>query len=113
MKYFHIASFENVAKITMSGLLANEDGQIFLFENESFSVNGVVNSVADCIAHTQVFLPEYVILEIDSKGLNVELIKDNVGEFSARWQWIANQPLIEKKYIKLVGRFKTKYKTFF
>nr|HAD51279.1 hypothetical protein [Algoriphagus sp.] len=79
-------------------------------ENVAFKVNDVVNKVSDHIAVNQVYLDEYAILEIDSKGFKTELIQDNVGEFSARWQWILEQDSIDPEYIELHGIAEANYK---
>lgn len=113
LKYYHITEIELIDSILKEGLKANEDGEIFLFENKSIRVNNVVNTVADCIAMNQIFLDEYVMFEIDSKGISLELINDNVGELSHKQQWIAIQPLIEPNYISVFGIYKTGYKNFY
>jgi len=112
MKYYHITERDIalVDKILEEGLKADDEGQIFLFENLQFKINDVVNKVSDHIAKNQVFLDEYAILEIDSKGFNSELIQDNVGEFTSRWQWILQQELIEPEFISFYGVAETNYK---
>jgi|688.fasta_scaffold953186_1 hypothetical protein len=114
MKYYHITK-KNLAKsILIDGLRANEEGHIFLFENKSIQdpKTGVTNTVADCIAENQIYLNEYAMLEIDDKGIDVELINDSVGEISSRCQWIAIQPIIKSDHINLFGIFKSSYKPF-
>jgi len=113
MKYYHITDIKNLPTILKEGLEANEDGDIFVFENKSIVCNSVVNTVADCIAHNQIFLDEYVMLEIHLEGINSEVINDNVGELSSSLQWIIKQPLIKAKYVEFFGVFKTKYKPFY
>ena len=112
MKYYHITAKKNLSTILKEGLKANEEGEIFLFENKSIVANSVVNTVADCIAHNQVFLDEYVMLEIANEGITSELINDNVGEISSSVQWIAKQPLIEVKYLEFYGSYVTGFKPF-
>lgn len=120
-KYYHITAKENLQAIIDSGIRANEDGEIFLFENETIFYTGIAEdtkgkkvlgrckiAIADKIAADQIFLKEYVMLEIDSKGLNLALVKDEVAEFSAGRQWIARQPIIYPKYISLFGYYVTK-----
>ena len=113
MKYYHITAKENLPKILKEGLKANEEGEIFLFENKSIRVNSVVNTVADCIAHNQVFLEQYVMFEIANEGITSELINDNVGELTSSLQWIAKQPLIELKHLEFYGYYVTGYKLFY
>jgi hypothetical protein len=109
MNYYHITTEETAKIILTEGLKANEDGMIFLFENKSVKFNNIINTVADCIARNQIFLETYVMLEIDVKGVILPLIPDNVSELSAKVQWIANQPLIEPKYITFFGLYKTDF----
>ncbi len=112
MKYYHISKPDKktIISILSNGLKANEDGEIFLFENKSISFYGTKNYVADQIAQNQVFLKKYSMFEIDSEGLNIEVINDNVGEFSSQCQWIARQPVIEAKHINFFGVFKTNFR---
>jgi hypothetical protein len=112
MKYYHISKPDKktIISILSNGLKANEDGEIFLFENKSISIFGIKNYVADQIAQNQVFLKKYSMFEIDSEGLNIEAINDNVAEVSSQYQWIARQPVIEAKHINFFGVFKTNFK---
>ena len=112
MKYYHITDKKNLSTILKEGLKANEEGDIFIFENKSIVFNSVVNTVADCIAHNQIFLDEYVMIEIAFEGITSEVINDNVAELSSALQWIVRQPLIEPKYLSLYGKYKTAYKPF-
>ena len=115
MKYYHITNTDakTIVSILENGIRCNSDGEIFVFENKSLGLNNVVNTVADLIANNQIFLKEYVMFEIDAKGFNTELINDNVAEFASAQQWYIKQPFIDKKYIKIYGKFKTNYKDFF
>lgn len=112
--YYHITENkpETIASILKEGLKADTEGCIFLFENISLIHNDVKNTIADLIAENQIFLPEYVMFEIDPKGITGELLNDNVAEFSSKWQWIVKQPKIEAKYLNLFGIYKTEYKPF-
>lgn len=113
MRFYHITNKENAKKIISEGLKANEDGQIFLFENKSIQANNVINCVSDCIAKRQLFFTEYIMFEVDSLGFETELIRDNVGELSAEYQWILNQSFVSPDYVSYYGKFKTEYKPFF
>jgi hypothetical protein len=115
MKYYHIVKFDRkiIASILKDGLKANEDGEIFLFENKSIQINGVKNFISDHIACNQIFVDEYVMFEIDSEGFNTDLIPDNVAEFAAKWQWILKQHIIEPRFIEIFGKYKTKFKNFY
>lgn len=112
MKYYHITDRDNLSTILKEGLKANEEGNIFLFENKSIVINSVENTVADLIAYNQIFLEEYVMLEIDLNGITSEIINDNVGELSSSMQWIINQPLVKPEHIKSLGVYKTEFKPF-
>lgn len=112
MKYYHITrnSEKIISSILSEGLKDNEEGDIFLFENKSFGINGIINNVADHIAANQIFLNKYVMFEVDTDGINGDLIPDRVADYSAKFQWIAKQPIIEAKHINIFGIFKTEYK---
>lgn len=114
-KYYHITrkSKETIKSIQSNGLTCDEDGNIFLFENKSIGHDGVINTIADCVAQGQIFLDEYVMFEIDSKGITAELIPDEVAEFGAKFQWIAKQPKIDYKYINIFGTYKNEFKPFY
>lgn len=112
--YYHITTEENAKKILKEGLKANcggfnsplsEEGYIYLFENKSYRnlISGEVIAVADAIAKNQLFLDEYVMLEIDERGIDVEVEKDDVGEFASFAEWKVKQPIIDKKYINVFG----------
>jgi len=112
--YYHITTSENAKKILKEGLKANcdgfnsplsEEGYIYLFENKSYKhpITQEVIAVADAIAKNQLFLNEYVMLEIDERGIDVEVEKDDVGEFAAFAEWKVKQPIIDKKYINVFG----------
>lgn len=113
IKYYHITDKKNLSTILREGLKANDEGDIFLFENKSVVVNSVVNTVADCIAHNQVFLSEYVMLEIANEGIKSELINDNAGEITSPLQWIVKQPLIEAIYLNFYEFYVTEFKPFY
>ena len=117
-KYYHITSIDNVSSILENGLLANANGEIFLFENVSIVTYGVANNskgkrvfgkikryVADSIAINQVFLEDYAMFEIDEKGINEALINDNVADCTSKFQWIAKQSVIKPQYIDFWGIF--------
>jgi hypothetical protein len=112
MKYYHITknNKKTIDSILKKGLLCNEYGDIFLFENLSFIANGVKNYVSDHIACNQLFLKTYSMFEIDSEGITTELISDNVAELCWKQQWIVHQPFISPCYINLFGKYKTNYK---
>ena len=112
--YYHITENDDkiINSILSNGLTCDEEGNIFLFENKSIKGYDVVNTVADCIANNQIFVKEYAMFEIDSKGITSELIQDEVAELTYKLQWIAKQQKIESKYIDLFNIYKTSYKVF-
>jgi len=114
MYYYHITDVKTAFTILKKGLKANEEGDIFLFENVSFTwgSQGIRNTVADSIAENQIFLKEYAILRVNSKGITGEVINDNVGELSSPFQWIVKQPLIEAKYLKFIKVCINNYRPF-
>lgn len=114
-KYYHITkkNVNTIKSILSNGLICDEEGYIFLFENKSIEINGVINTIADIIAAEQLFLDVYVMFEIDSKGIISELIPDNVAEYSSKFQWIAKQPKIDCKYINIFGGYKNEFKPFY
>lgn len=109
--YYHITDPKNVKNIIKEGLIANEDGDIFLFENKSIGTpigegKMKIICVADHIARNQVFLEKYAMFEISADGIEGDLIKDNVCEITAELQWIVKQQRIAPEYIKPFGLFK-------
>lgn len=115
MKYYHITKNDlaTIQSILKNGLRCNSEGEIFVFENKRIVLNGITNTVADIIAQNQVFLNEYVMFEIDKKGIISKIKNDNVGEISSGQQWYFKQPFINKKYIQIYGEFKNQYKNFY
>lgn len=117
-KLFHITSIDRLGSILNDGLVANyggevnsglsEDGYIYLFENKSYvdPITGDIRYVADDIALNQLFLDDYIMLEIDTDGINVEIEHDNVGELSSFAQWKVKQDKIDTDYINIFGRYK-------
>lgn len=87
-KLYHITYSNNAYSIIHNGLKANENGDVFLFDNKSVKKIYFKDyvSVADIIAVEQLFIDEYVMLEVDVSGL--ELLTDDVGELTASLQYI-------------------------
>lgn len=101
MKYYHITSVENINSILKDGLIANDNGEIFIFQFARIKQNGVVNFVDDCIAYNQLFFDRFARIEIDPIGISGELVPDNVAESTSQVQWIVNQDKIHPKYLRL------------
>ena len=115
-KLYHITTSERVKSILSDGLIANygesvnsgvsEEGYIYLFENKSYihPLFGNAVYVADDIAMNQLFINgKYVMLEIDTDGINGELEHDDVAEFASFAQWKVKQDKIDKQYINVFG----------
>lgn len=108
-KYYHITSIENHLPILLGGIESNEDGEIFLFDTWEIrnTVNDRIALVCDFIALNQVGLfDEILIIEVNPKGIKVDPIPDNVGEMTAKFQWIVKQQKIYPSYCKVIGRRK-------
>lgn len=117
-KLYHITTPDNLVSIMENGLVANgngevnsglsEDGYIYLFENKSYRhpITGQVISVADDIALNELFITDYVMLEIDVEGIKGEIEHDNVAELSAFAQWKVKQDKIGKEHIDIYGVYK-------
>lgn len=111
--YYHITEVKNKKSILKNGLKCNEDEEIYLFENKSICWNGVVNTIANCIAKNQIFLDDFIMFEINPIAFETILIPDEVGEFSAKYQWILKQKSIKPIYINFCGKYRTDYKNFY
>lgn len=117
--YYHISDIKNIDSIIEKGLLADEDGNIFLFINESIDEPGIARnkqgklcmgmkrrSVSDDIALNQLFLKEYALFEISAKGIEGKLKNDNVEELASVYHRIARQQQIKPEFIKFCGIYK-------
>lgn len=112
--YYHITPYSKKTHLSIlaNGLNCDNEGHIFLFENVSLKIGSVKNDVCDMIAANQLGIKKYLMYEIAPEGIETELIPDNVGELSAKHQWIAKQPTIKPEHINLFGIFKTNYNPF-
>ena len=95
---YHLTPHENEAAILRDGIVANEDGEIFLFTDML---------VADTIAGDQVITKRYVVFQIDRKGVTSRLRPDKVAEFSRGYHRIVKQDCIKPEFLTLVGVFDT------
>ena len=105
MKYYHITKKENAVSIAFNGLTSNENGEIFLFSDWTLTTrrNNKTVLICDLIARNQLFLDEFIIYEINPKGIKGEIKPDNVAELTSKFQWIITQDNIPKSYVKLLG----------
>ena len=117
MKYYHITDVKNFDSILSNGLLANDEGNIYLFENKSIVGYGigydgagklgygkVQQYISDKIATSQLGLTEFAMFEISDLDCE-QLINDDVAESSAACQWILHAQKIEPSHISLFGIF--------
>lgn len=103
-KLYHITNVKNVGSILDKGLMANEDGDIYLFDNVSVMwIDGSMICVADHIAKNQIFTDRYAMFEIDTKGIKYPIEQDLCAEWTTKQQYIVKQKVINKKYINLFG----------
>ncbi|MPL56807.1 hypothetical protein SDC9_02297 [bioreactor metagenome] len=91
--YYHICSTDNAEKISQEGLVCDDEGHIFVFDNLS---------IADSLNNNQLGHPKFSIIQIDSKGIFTELVLDNVSEFTASSQYICKQNKIESNYLTII-----------
>lgn len=113
MKYYHITKKENWLSINLFGLKSNEDGEIFLFSDWTLTErrNKKTVLICDLIARNQLFLDEFIIYEINPKGIKGEIEPDNVAELTSKSQWVITQDKISKSYVKLIGERSTDIKS--
>lgn len=115
--YYHVTKKENLQSILNEGLKANEDGDIFLFINSTvYNPYGCIidrdkkeaklgvtkQTVADLICFYQICeFDKCVMLKIDSRGIDSELVEDVVAEKPSylHKQWIAKQAVIQPKWL--------------
>lgn len=88
MKYYHITKKENAVSIAFQGLTSNENGEIFLFSDWTLTTRRSKKTVfiCDLIARNQVFLNDFIIYEINPKGIKGKIENDNVAELTAKYQ---------------------------
>ena len=105
-KYYHLTAPENAQSIAEKGICANENGQIFLFENKELEADGILMRVSDSISYNQVFIDSYDIWEVSSIGIKGSLEQDLVGEITAKYQFVLHQPSIKSAACRLIRRRK-------
>lgn len=129
MYYCHATAMGNLDSIIKNGIKANEFGEIFLYEDKAIVLPAMlawknikplkrdgdkaVFYVGDSIARNQIFIPgeQYVNFLIPAEEITAELERDNVGEFTARQQWIARQSVINPMAYEIRTMGKAKAKT--
>lgn len=91
-RLFHISPVENLESIKEKGLLLNDDGELFLFDETDvkYFMFGTFK-VSELIACNQLGLKDYIVVEVevDDKGL----IGDDVAEITRDYQYISYEPI--------------------
>ena len=105
-KYYHLTAPENSQSILESGIRANKDGEIFLFENKLWEADGISMWVSDSIAYNQVFIDSYDVWEVSSRGINGKFEQDLVREITYKQQFVLHQPIVKPNACRLVRRKK-------
>jgi hypothetical protein len=99
-RLYHISPIENLDSIKEKGLLLNDDGELFLYDETDikYYMFGTFK-VSELIAWNQLFLKDYIVVEVevDDKGL----IGDAVAEVTRDYQYISYNP-IEPSQIKSI-----------
>ena len=97
--YFHITVPDAWEEIQSNGLICDDEGYIFLL-NTDFP------AVVNYVAFNQILFKygDYILLEVDYKGINKPLIRDKVAEAPAYLghQWILKQERISKRHLKFI-----------
>ncbi len=98
LDYFHLTRSENCDKIIKEGIKADKEGNIFVFTDMI---------VANEIAKHQVFTEQYVVFEIDRKGITGKIKKDNVAELTRSYHRIIKQDHIKPEYVNFSDGYDT------
>lgn len=88
-RLFHISPVENLESIKEKGLLLNDDGELFLFDETDFKYYKFGTfKVSELIACNQLGLKDYIVVEVevDDKAL----IGDAVAECTRDYQYISH-----------------------
>lgn len=115
-KYYHLTPVENIDSITEKGLLSNDNGDIYLFENTFIQELGwgttddgkydfgvVRQFLSDHIAASQLCLKEYALFEVDGKGITAKLEHDY-----SNGTWVVRQNVISPRHIAFMRIQKTR-----
>lgn len=97
--YYHIAGIENKQSIMENGLIAGEDGYIYLLHGEKAMIDEMISKY---VALFQLGMENFSLFKVSEKGFNTSVEIDNVGELFARHQFRIKQN-IEKKYIRFLS----------
>lgn len=91
-RLFHLSPIDNLDSIKEKGLLLNEDGELFLLDEAiiKYYMFGEFK-VSELIAWNQLFLEEYLMIEVEVEIDNLEM--DNVAEITRDYQYISYEPI--------------------
>lgn len=91
-RLFHISPVENLESIKEKGLLLNDDGELFLFDETDFKYYKFGTfKVSELIAWNQLFLKDYIVVEVEVEM--DDLIGDDVAECTRDYQYISHNPI--------------------
>jgi hypothetical protein len=101
--YWHITGPDSAERIMKEGINADEEGYIYLLTELEIpeDVYGKKFSIPDIVVTSQIGYMNYIIIEIDPKGITARLQKDNVAEITAYAQRRVKQKKIEPKFLKI------------
>ena len=91
-RLFHISPIVNLESIKEKGLLLNDDGELFLFDESTikYYMFGTFK-VSELIAWNQLFLDNYIVVEVEVEMDN--LVNDAVAEVTRDYQYIYYEPI--------------------
>lgn len=99
-RLFHISPIDNLESIKEKGLLLNDDGELFLFDETDFKYYKFGTfKVSELIACNQLGLKDYIVVEVEVEM--DDLIGDDVAEITRDYQYISYEP-IEPNKIKSI-----------
>jgi hypothetical protein len=93
--YYHVTPPRNTQSILRHGLRAR-GGRIYCFTRRV---------VANTIAADQVFARRYSLFRILRQGMTGPLGSDRCAEFSAPFQRVLSQPLVEPQHLLYLGEY--------
>lgn len=99
--------------VYLNGIIADEEGKIYLFDSfkSENAEAGIECWVGDVIAAKQEDWEEYLIVEIDIKGIKGKLVQDEIGRWEQKFQSVLTQPKIFPSYFKILGTRKADFKS--
>lgn len=93
-RLFHISPIDNLDSIKEKGLLLNDDGELFLFDETDFKYYKFGTfKVSELIACNQLGLKDYIVVEVEVEIDLDDLICDDVAECTRDYQYICETPI--------------------